>query len=731
MDKKLQSFIVALSNHAVRGILGVIVLGLCLQSMFSTNYSGAYEDENGVIQSGSLNIDDNPFLHLFIFIACLVLFTVLKRAFLWLRRLSLERFPKFSAAASKIEENDILRFLCLLTGIAGCIWIASTQFRPVSDPSKIYKIAMQWREYNFSSYAEGGYLFRYPFQAGIILFYYLLSFAFGMDNFIALQLVNAAALVLIYYLLAKLAKYYWPGKRYISVAVYLGVAAWLPFAFYTTYLYGILPGAACSLTAVYFVMRYLEVRKTWYMVLSALCMGAATVIKMNCIIYFIAIACFLVYDIIITSEWKIRLKSLFFIFLMIISISGCNQAVYYYAEQLSGYETPDGYVMTSWITMGLQDAPDGPGSYNGYIENVFREYEYDTKKVTEASLADIRKILKRFLENPLDEGLPFFAEKNAFQWNEPTFDSININRSRPSGAVPPETVKSIISGSAREKLTIGLNYVQTLILLSVLSYLMLCWKSRNLYEMFGGVIFIGGYLFHFFWESGRSYTMPYFVLLIPYAVKGFLEVVCRLEEFYNVPWNRSRFLQAAKSRKVIIKSVVSVICLLLFFAFSRKNLFDRTIALNDGERARAYYYQRLAGSKKETLDGYYTIAPFSDKELVLSDEGGRIVLSDGSTSKIAVTEQNGSVVFRFYGSEQVLAVAAEGSKLISYMDDNMNIYYDTQISASSQWRLEEAGEGCYYILMDEYALAYEPESKTVILEAYDEGDAQKWRLMKY
>lgn len=82
----------------------------------------------------------------------------------------------------------------------------------------------------------------------------------------------------------------------LQTAVYLGFLLWVPLAFYVTYLYGILPGMALSLGAVYFAQRYLALRRLHYVAAASLCMGLATVIKMNCLIYLIAIACFLVYD---------------------------------------------------------------------------------------------------------------------------------------------------------------------------------------------------------------------------------------------------------------------------------------------------------------------------------------------------------------------------------------------------------------------------------------------------
>ena len=69
-------------------------------------------------------------------------------------------------------------------------YVGMTQFYPGSDPAKVYETAMQWRQGDFSSFDEEAYLFCYPFQSGIVLFLYLLSFLFGEGNFVGIQLVN-------------------------------------------------------------------------------------------------------------------------------------------------------------------------------------------------------------------------------------------------------------------------------------------------------------------------------------------------------------------------------------------------------------------------------------------------------------------------------------------------------------------------------------------------------------
>lgn len=38
-------------------------------------------------------------------------------------------------------------------------------------------------------------------------------------------------------------------------------------------------------------------------------------------------------------------------------------------------------------------------------------------------------------------------------------------------------------------------------------------------------VFVGGFVFHAFWEAKGQYTLPYFVLLIPLAVQGYWSVL--------------------------------------------------------------------------------------------------------------------------------------------------------------------------------------------------------------
>lgn len=761
-------------NTVIRIILLLIIAGLCLQSMFSTSFIGWIAREDGSRQERTLNIADDPWKHLGVFLLFTVLGLLIHRVHCALQ--ACKRQKDVQESACRKGRERVLWIMSCFVLLAGTAWILLTQLAPGSDPAKVFAIAMQWRHGDFSAYAEGGYLFRYPFQAGIILFYYFLSFLFGVDNYIGPQFVNVLALAAVYILLVKLAALFWKRDKEIPAIVYTALILWIPLAFYITYLYGILPGMALSLGAVYAAAKYIDTRKYRYVVPACICMGLATVIKMNCLIYMIAIACFLLYDALdialltrreLGKKWIV---SLGMIALMGFSVMGCNQAAERYVEYLSGYEAGDGEAMISWIVMGLQETPLGPGGYSGYIAEVFLEQEYDTEKIIEASSAEIKKILIRMSENILDDGIPFFARKNAFQWNDPTFISLDRTRNRSSATDVPPFAVSLIEGRGSVAISVWLNYAQTLLLMGVLLYLLIHWRSSNLYELTGAVIFLGGYLFHFVWESSASYTIPYFAVIIPYAAKGLTDwircVAGMPAAVRNYRGSERRLKDLLWNHRIALGGCI--IIMTLFVLFAGTNLFKRTIALNDGEDARVQFYHQDSGrsgflenvkNAAQTAgirEGYYYVSPCEERNLIIVEKDGKAAVaqdltaeaSSGSKNVMPVPEVDdiehkillysdrkaGSVAgtadikMRFRSNGQVLAAVVQEEKMqpVVYMDDGMNLFYEPVEGVVDRWKFRKAEEEGYYIMIGDLALTC--RNGELILEELAGDKEQRWVL---
>lgn len=740
--KRFQDFICLFANCIIRGLACIVVLFLLLQSLYSTSFIGRVTDEEGKSYFHTLNIPDRPLLHFFIALIVLVSLVLL-----------ICRLRKTSYIKSmQMHTHTIFKWFSIFLGISGLIWILITQLTPSSDPGKVYAIAMQWRQGNFSAFAEGGYLFRYPFQSGIVCFYYFLSFFFGRNNYLGIQLVNIGSLLLIYYLLSRLASCYWKTDRTLPIATYAALLLWCPLFFYITYLYGILPGMACSLSAVYLAFRYLSSRRYFHMILSALCMGMATVLKMNCLIYCIAILCFLLYDALtqfLTGRKSIRIwaSSLLFVLVLITGVWGSNKLANRYVEHLSGYTLPEGAAMVSWVVMGLSEAELGPGGYTGYINHAFVKYHYDTGQITSASLEKLDEIWQQMRENPAENAFPFFARKTAFQWNDPTFLSLDRTRDQSSAVVLPAMIQSLIEGNGSTALSIALNFMHTLILSGVLLFLISRWRSQYLYELMGIVIFLGGFLFHFVWESSASYTIPYFVLLIPYGIKGYLDSSRWLSSQCAIlAANKGRRLSAllrGQKRPLLGGTLFFLIFIGGLFVLQKSPLFYTTIALDDGADAIKQFYD--SPQANELLpDGYYYLSPAGCPDSALVDLGGGLQMmpiDSGRTNeisikkyrkrapeKILITQNHLGAQLRFCSTENVLSIdtANETPLLSTYLNDELNLYYAEQPSMQYNWQLISAGDGFYYLTANGHALTF--LDGYVLMMPFAETDAQKWLL---
>lgn len=57
----------------------------------------------------------------------------------------------------------------------------------------------------------------------------------------------------------------------------------------------------------------------------------------------------------------------------------------------------------------------------------------------------------------------------------------------------------------------------------------------KLHRLLLPTIFIGGFIFHLFWEAKSQYTITYFVLLIPYCAKGLMDMTNEMiDSFRNI-----------------------------------------------------------------------------------------------------------------------------------------------------------------------------------------------------
>lgn len=393
---------------------------------------------------------------------------------------------------------------------------------PTADQYFVINIANRFHEGDFSSIDKGNYLQSYNNQAGIILFFYYLSFLFK-KNYQAYQMLNIVFLILFFIFMYKIIKLIY--KRYHNNEdrtnlTLLAILLFIPIFLYTTFIYGNIIGLALSIIALYLELKYLEDKKKIKMFLSILFICTACIIKMNNLITLITMAIILIVE----SISKKKLTNILVVFLMILAYLISNKIILKNIEFISGKRLEPGIPIEAWIAMGLQDTESGPGWYNGYNKDIYINNDNNREKAKEHSIQNIKESINKFLQNP-KYCYDFFTRKIVSQWNDPTFESewIILRMSFEQGK------QSVIEGVNDEKIynifANFMNLYQSFLLMGACFYFIFNFKKNDFIELVFAIIFIGGFIFHIFWEAKGQYTILYFILLIPYSINGFIDFV--------------------------------------------------------------------------------------------------------------------------------------------------------------------------------------------------------------
>lgn len=429
------------------------------------------------------------------------------------RRTQLERRKRF------------VRILVIFSGLY-VIWIMGTMFRPASDQRLVIDCGKAlaegdfspWNQVGFRYYYDHfeGYAYTYPHQNGQILFAAFLYLIAGEQAAFLWQLLNVVFLTIGILYTGKMAADVLEMKRGYHSLVFL-LLAFLPFSFYVTFAYGTMPGFACSAAAVWYERRFLKDGRKADLLLASLLISAAILFKSNYMIVLAAMIIFLLAE----SVFQKKLLPLFGAAALLSAYLISRSLVLGGLSMAAGHPVEGGPPMLTWVEMGLQEGSRAPGWFNNYNVHIYLDNQEDRELTAAAVKRDLSRTLRYFMEHP-DYGADFFNRKLRSMWTEPTFQSLWIQEVKGFGWLFPSFARSLFKagGAANEIYWELCNAVQTLIYAGALLFVIFRFRRVKFQGLCFAVIFIGGFLFHLFWEAKGQYTVSYFTLLIPYAVLG-------------------------------------------------------------------------------------------------------------------------------------------------------------------------------------------------------------------
>lgn len=393
-------------------------------------------------------------------------------------------------------------------------WIFSAQIVPASDQARLLDVAVQLREGNAAAFMPGGYLYWYPNQYGMVLLCYVLQGVFGTQTFLAAQVLNCLCLPVIFLSLRCICIGLFASRRAADAST-LAAVAFVPLTFYATLVYGTLPGLALALAGLALLYGYFAHGGKWRAPLGGLCMAFAVMCKNNYLIFLVGYVLLLLLDALLRKKAASLLWAAVAVVLALWSGTLTDNMMY----ALSRTPRADGVPAAAWVAMGLQESDAAPGWYNGYNLWLYEQNGGDGQAAAQQASENIRERLDSMRENPA-YALDFFNKKIGSQWQEPTFESVNVQQTRESAIEQGRIVRSVLTEGAllNRALTFYLNIFITLAYVGALLCVLL--RRDDVFALGLLIIALGGFLFHIAWEAKSQYVFVYLVLLLPYAVMG-------------------------------------------------------------------------------------------------------------------------------------------------------------------------------------------------------------------
>ena len=439
--------------------------------------------------------------------------------------------------------------------VAGLIWVHVTHAWPEWDPAYLFSAAQYYADPNRTPVVcgvdtselswivcPGGYLTRFPFQFPLLSLMRFLVIVFGPNAYTAFEVLNVLCAAITGVLIAYYVNLLFRNKN-VTILSLLFYAAFLPMIFYATFAYGNTLCLPFVFGALIFHAKNIRGGSWRDAMQSLICIFFAILLKSTMVYCLLGMIVVWIVSALRSKKWEHAVCVL-----LAIAFFALSNVTVADAANSFGHSAKDGLPSTVWLAMATDPArkggPNNPGWYNGYPTS-FDVASYNKETIKKESTEFLQNNLKHFANNPSDL-FSFFTKKFAGEWLEPTYESLLASSWKWNGPYRQVLIdrkmnpalRSLYSGKLNMVVFTFLDALQFMLVAFTAVFLCVLLRKRKSpsslpkiscefsYEYLTPlltplVIVLGMAVLYIVWEAQSQYILPAYLLMIPFAARGF------------------------------------------------------------------------------------------------------------------------------------------------------------------------------------------------------------------
>lgn len=439
--------------------------------------------------------------------------------------------------------------------VAGLIWVHVTHAWPEWDPVYLFSAAQYYADPNRTPVVcgvdtselswivcPGGYLTRFPFQFPLLCLMRFLVIVFGPNAYTAFEVLNVLCAAITGVLIAYYVNLLFRNKN-VTILSLLFYAAFLPMIFYATFAYGNTLCLPFVFGALIFHAKNIRGGSWRDAMQSLICIFFAILLKSTMVYCLLGMIVVWIVSALRSKKWEHAVCVL-----LAIAFFALSNVTVADAANSFGHSAKDGLPSTVWLAMATDPArkggPNNPGWYNGYPTS-FDVASYNKETIKKESTEFLQNNLKHFANNPSDL-FSFFTKKFAGEWLEPTYESLLASSWKWNGPYRQVLIdrkmnpalRSLYSGKLNMVVFTFLDALQFMLVAFTAVFLCVLLRKRKSpsslpkiscefsYEYLTPlltplVIVLGMAVLYIVWEAQSQYILPAYLLMIPFAARGF------------------------------------------------------------------------------------------------------------------------------------------------------------------------------------------------------------------